>query len=45
LNYREATGKITKWATELSIYDIVYKSRTTIKAHVLSDFVIEWIET
>jgi hypothetical protein len=44
LNKREATGKITKWAIELSIYNIVYKPRTAIKAQVLSDFVAEWTE-
>jgi hypothetical protein len=44
LNNKEATDKITKWAIELSIYDIVYKPRTTIKTQALSDFVAEWIE-
>jgi hypothetical protein len=44
LNNREATGKIAKWAIELSMYDIVYKPRTTIKAQALSNFVAEWIE-
>jgi hypothetical protein len=44
-NNREATGKIAKWASELSMYAIVYKPRTTIKAQALSDFVAEWIET
>jgi hypothetical protein len=44
LNNREATGKITKWAIELSMYDIVYKARTTIKAQALSNFVAEWTE-
>jgi hypothetical protein len=42
---REATEKIAKWAVELSIYDIVYKPRTTIKAQALSDFMAEWTET
>jgi hypothetical protein len=45
LNNRETTEKIAKWATELSMYDIVYKPRTTIKAQALSDSVAEWIET
>jgi hypothetical protein len=44
LNNREATGKIAKWAIELSMYDIVYKPRTTIKAQTLSNFVAEWTE-
>jgi hypothetical protein len=44
LNNREATGKITKWAIELSMYDIVYKPRMAIKAQALSNFVAEWIE-
>jgi hypothetical protein len=44
LNNREATGKITKWAIELSIYDIVYKPMIAIKAQALSDFVAEWTE-
>jgi hypothetical protein len=45
LNSREATRKIAKWAIELSMYDIVYKPRTTIKAQALSDFMVEWVET
>jgi hypothetical protein len=32
LNNKEAIGKIAKWAIELSMYDIVYKPRTSIKA-------------
>jgi hypothetical protein len=45
LNNREATEKIAKWAIELSMYDIVYKRRTSIKAQALSDFIAEWTET
>jgi hypothetical protein len=41
MNNREATGKIAKWVTELSMYDIVYKPRTLMKAQALSDFVAE----
>jgi hypothetical protein len=29
----------------MSMYDIIYKPRMTIKALVLSDFVAEWTET
>jgi hypothetical protein len=45
LNNREATGKIAKWAIELSMYDIIYKPRIAIKAQALSDFVAEWTDT
>jgi hypothetical protein len=45
LNNREATGKIAKWAIELSMYGIVYKPRTIIMAQALSDFMVEWTET
>jgi hypothetical protein len=44
LNNKEATEKIAKWAIELSMYDIIYKPRTTIKAQALSDFMVEWAE-
>jgi hypothetical protein len=45
LNNREATGKIAKWAIELSMQDIICKPRGAIKAQALSDFIAEWIET
>jgi hypothetical protein len=45
LNEREATEKIAKWSIELSMYDIVYKPRTAIKARALSDFMADWTET
>jgi hypothetical protein len=44
LNNREATEKIAKWVIQLSMYNIVYKPRTAIKAQALSDFVAEWTE-
>jgi ribonuclease HI len=44
LNNREATSKIAKWAIKLSMYDIIYKPRTAIKAQELSNFVVEWTE-
>jgi hypothetical protein len=44
LNNREETGKIAKWAIEFSMYGIIYKLRTTIKAQAFSDFVDEWTE-
>jgi hypothetical protein len=45
LNNREATGKIAKWAIELSMHDIIYKPRIAIKGQALSDFMAEWTET
>jgi hypothetical protein len=44
LNNREPTRKITKWSIELSMYNIVYKQRTAIKAQSLSDFIAKWME-
>jgi hypothetical protein len=45
INNKEATRKIAEWAIELSMYDIVYKPRTAIKAQALSNFVTEWTES
>jgi hypothetical protein len=36
---REVTGKIAKWAIALSMYNIVNKPRTAIRAQALRDFV------
>jgi hypothetical protein len=45
LNNRDVIGKNAKWAIKLSMYDIVYKPRTTIKAQALSKFIAESTET
>ena len=37
------SGRLAKWAIELSKYDIEYKPRMSSKAHVLDDFVIELV--
>ncbi|KAL0430406.1 UNVERIFIED_CONTAM: hypothetical protein Sradi_0666600 [Sesamum radiatum] len=41
----EASGRLDKWAIELSEYDISYLLRTAIKAQALADFVSETTET
>jgi hypothetical protein len=43
LNNEEAIEKIAKWAIELSMYDIIYRPRTIIKAQSLSSFMDVWI--
>ncbi|XP_042404777.1 uncharacterized protein LOC121994975 [Zingiber officinale] len=37
----EASGRLIKWTTELSEFDIQYQSRTSIKTQSLVDFVTE----
>ncbi|KAL0453638.1 UNVERIFIED_CONTAM: hypothetical protein Slati_1341900 [Sesamum latifolium] len=37
----EASGRLVKWAIELSEYDTSYLPRTIIKAQALADFVSE----
>ncbi|KAL0430558.1 UNVERIFIED_CONTAM: hypothetical protein Sradi_0681800 [Sesamum radiatum] len=41
LSKPETSGRLVKWAIELSEYDISYLPRTTIKAQALADFVSE----
>ena len=42
LNKPETSGRLMKWAIELSEFDIRYKPKTTIKGQVLADFVMEF---
>ncbi|XP_021853697.2 uncharacterized protein [Spinacia oleracea] len=37
----DTSGRLLKWAIELSEYDLEFKPRTTIKAQALSDFIVE----
>jgi len=37
----DMTGRLVKWAIELTEYDVSYESRGPIQAQVLSDFVAE----
>ncbi|KAL0455811.1 UNVERIFIED_CONTAM: hypothetical protein Slati_0920300 [Sesamum latifolium] len=45
LDRPETSGRLIKWAIELSEYDISYLPRTTIKAQALADFVSEMTGT
>ena len=42
LHKLETSGRLMKWAIELSEFDIRYKSKTVIKGQVLADFVMEF---
>ena len=38
----ETSGRLVKWATELSEFEIRYKPRTAIKGKILADFIMEF---
>jgi hypothetical protein len=38
----EASGRLLKWALELSEYDISYHPRPALKSQVLADFIAEY---
>ena len=38
----ETSGRLMKWAIELSEFDIRYKPKTAIKGQVLADFIMEF---
>ena len=42
LHKPETSGKLMKWAIELSEFDIRYKPKTAIKGQVLADFIVEF---
>ena len=42
LHKTETSGRLMKWAIELSEFDIKYKPKTIIKGQVLADFVMEF---
>ncbi|KAL0445346.1 UNVERIFIED_CONTAM: hypothetical protein Slati_2257300 [Sesamum latifolium] len=41
-NRPDASGRLVKWAVELGEHDIEYQGRTSIKAQVLADFIMEF---
>ena len=45
LHKPETSGRLVKWATELSEFDIRYKLRIVIKGQVLADFIMEFTST
>ena len=45
LHKPETSGRLMKWALELSEFDIRYKPKTAIKGQVLADFVMECTPT
>ena len=42
LHKPETSGRLTKWAIELSEFDIKYKLRTAVKGQILVDFIMEF---
>ena len=42
LHKLETSGRLMKWAIELSEFDIRYRPKTSIKRQVLADFVMEF---
>lgn len=39
----ECSRRLAKWSVELREFDIQYKPQTTLKGHVLVDFILEFI--
>ena len=42
LHKPETSGRLVKWAIELSEFDIRYKLRTVVKGQILADFIMEF---
>ena len=42
LHRPEVSGRLVKWAVELTQFDIMYQPRTAIKGQALADFIAEF---
>lgn len=42
LHKPEVSGRLTKWAVELSEYEVTYKPRTSLKSQVLADLIADF---
>jgi hypothetical protein len=45
LQSKEATGRVTQWAVEISQYDVEFVPRRAIKSQTLADFIAEWTDS
>jgi hypothetical protein len=45
IQYREASGRIAKWAVEIMGDTISFAPRKAIKPQVLANFMAEWVDT
>jgi hypothetical protein len=41
---RNSSGRISKWATELSEHVVDFEKCSTIKSQILANFIVEWME-
>jgi ribonuclease HI len=41
---RDSSGRISKWAMELSEHVVDFDKRSAIKSQILADFMTEWTE-
>ena len=42
IQYREATGRVDKWAIEVGPHSLKYVPRMAIKSQALVDFINDW---
>ena len=44
MSNKDASGRVVKWAVELSPYALQYERRGAIKSQALADFFVDWAE-